>query len=81
MVLGSEKQRDDNHRDMYILELRRRQRLDRWGWSRPLGWPRPSKWPPVKKALPNFFIVPKYLAFLRSNSGQEKPEKKSLQIM
>ena len=29
----------------------------------------------------NFSIVPKYLAFLRSNSGQEKLEKESLQLL
>ena len=28
-----------------------------------------------------FSIVPKYLAFLRSNSGQEKLEKESLQLL
>ena len=27
MVLGSEKQKEDMHRDMYTLEFRRRQRL------------------------------------------------------
>ena len=29
----------------------------------------------------NFSIVPKYLAFLRSNSGQEKLEKESLRLL
>ena len=29
---------------------------------------------------PKFSIVPKYLAFLRSNSGQEKLEKESLRL-
>ena len=41
-------------------------------------------WPTMKKdaaADQNFSIVPKYLAFLRSNSGQEKLEKESLRLL
>ena len=45
----------------------------------------PAK-PPFPKTIitrtdRNFSIVPKYLAFLRSNSGQEKLEKESLRLL
>ena len=34
-----------------------------------------------ERKWPKFSIVPKYLAFLRSNSGQEKLEKESLRLL